>query len=458
MKQNIKNYVIDENATIRDALKLIEKNHDGIICLSSCKKNEKNQIIAIATDGDIRRSLLKGITLDDPISECANSDFTFGTDSTSRENLIKKLDGPVKCLPILDKSNKFKTMISRNYFPLDQERDVYVRSRAPVRIAFGGGGSDVTYFFDTDIGAVINSTISIYSHATMKVNHNSKININSLDLSDVLNAENLEDAISQKGSFGLIQSILKIIKPSFGFDLYINSDFSVGSGLGGSSTVSAAVLGCFNELRKDKWNRHEIAEILFQAERLHLGIAGGWQDQYATVFGGFNFLEFKADQNIVNPIRVHSDTIMELEDSLILCDTGILHESGHIHKDQKKSTSSKSLKNQIKKSASLSYEIRNYLLRGNLSNFGKTLDKAWQLKRNFSKLISNQEIDGIYEFAKKNGAIGGKLLGAGGGGFFIFYVSAFKKNNLIKSLEKKGLVIKPFTFETNGLQSWTIRL
>ena len=211
-------------------------------------------------------------------------------------------------------------------------------------------------------------------------------------------------------------------------------------------------------MRQDRWSRHELAEIAFQAERLYLGIAGGWQDQYAAVFGGFNFLEFDAEQNIVNPIRLQEDTLRELEESLVLCDTGIAHDSGNIHKDQKETTRSESVKEKVRENVSLTYEIRNQLLRGELQEFGKSLNKAWNLKRNFSQLISNKQIDSIYDNALKNGAIGGKLLGAGGGGFFIFYVPPFKKHDLLKHLNSSGLSVRPFRFESEGVQSWTSRI
>ena len=127
-----------------------------------------------------------------------------------------------------------------------------------------------------------------------------------------MTADNLETALSNKGPFGLIQSLLHVVQPNYGFELFLRSDFPIGSGLGGSATLSAVVLGCFNMLRKDQWNQHELAEIAFQAERLHLGIAGGWQDQYATVFGGFNFMEFKMDQNIIHPLKLHAEITSEL--------------------------------------------------------------------------------------------------------------------------------------------------
>ena len=324
-------------------------------------------------------------------------------------------------------------------------------------MSFGGGGSDLTNYFRDEAGAVINAAISIYSHGVMRIREDSKIKINSLDLGATLVAEDLDDAISQKGPFGLIQSLLHVVRPAYGFELCLHSDFPVGSGLGGSATISAAVLGCFNMLRRDQWNQYEIAEIAFQAERLHLGIAGGWQDQYAAVFGGFNFIEFHSDENIVNPIRVQPDIAIELEESLILCDTGITHHSGNIHDNQKETMSSKSIRKMVQENVKLSYATRNYLLRGELDKFGKCLDEAWKLKKNFSSLITNDHIDSIYNGALKNGAFGGKLLGAGGGGYFLFYVSPFEKLRLMDYLGSKKLRTQPFRFEPEGLRAWVSR-
>jgi D-glycero-alpha-D-manno-heptose-7-phosphate kinase len=291
----------------------------------------------------------------------------------------------------------------------------------------------------------------------MRIRSDSKIIIQSLDLGVTLEAKDLQDAISQKGPFGLIQSLLHVVKPHYGFEMSLNSDFPVGSGLGGSATLSAAVLGCFNGMRQDKWSQHELAEIAFQAERIHLGIAGGWQDQYASVFGGFNFIEFSPEENIISPIRLQSDIAMELEESLVLCDTGIDHHSGNIHEDQKEVMGSKSVQKMVKENVELTYSTRKYLLRGDLIKFGECLDKAWRLKRNFSSMISSHHIDAIYEGALENGALGGKLLGAGGGGFFIFYVPPFKKHDLITYLKTKNLMIQPFRFEPEGLKIWTSR-
>jgi len=453
MSFNASKYLVRENVSITEALKKVDGNHLGFVF--AC--NEAGHIVGLATDGDVRRALIGGITLDEPVSSCMNQNFLSANIDTPREQLIKRLDGHIKFIPILDDSGKLKSIVSKDNLPLTNEKAIYIRSRAPVRVSFGGGGSDLTHYFEHSSGAVINTAVSIYSHAVMRVRTDTKIIINSLDLDATLHADDLEDALSQDGRFGLIQSLLHVVRPEYGFELCLNSDFPVGSGLGGSATLSAAVLGCFNSLRKDKWNQHELAEIAFQAERLHLGIAGGWQDQYAAVFGGFNFIEFHANENVVNPIRVHSDIVLELEESLILCNTGLDHHSGNIHKDQKETMSSDAIKEMVKANVELSFQTRNYLLRGDLAKFGECLDKAWRLKRNFSSMISNDHIDSIYEGALKHGAIGGKLLGAGGGGFFIFYVAPFKKHALIRYLKSKNLIIQPFRFEADGLKTWVSR-
>ena len=453
MNFDVEKYVIDEGASIKSALLKVEENHYGMIFAQT----DTGKIVGLATDGDIRRALLRGVTLEDDVSNCVNREFVWAATDTPREQLIKRLDGHIQFIPLLDELGKLSSIISKDYLPLEDEKAVYIRSRAPVRVSFGGGGSDLTHYFENSSGAVINTAISIYSHGAMRVRGDSKIIISSLDLGATLTANSLEDALAQKGPFGLIQSLMHVVQPKYGFELCLNSDFPVGSGLGGSATLSAVVLGCFNMLRKDKWNQHELAEIAFQAERLHLGIAGGWQDQYAAVFGGFNFIEFHPEENIVSPIRLQSDIALELEESLVLCDTGIDHHSGNIHDDQKQAMSSESVRKMVKKNVELTYSTRKHLLKGDLVKFGECLDASWRLKRNFSSMISSDHIDAIYEGALENGALGGKLLGAGGGGFFIFYVPPFRKHTLITYLKTKNLTIQPFRFEPDGLKTWTSR-
>jgi D-glycero-alpha-D-manno-heptose-7-phosphate kinase len=412
---------------------------------------------SVATDGDIRRKLLEGASLDDPIASCANPEFVWADQATSRELLLKQLDHRIRVIPLLDAVRRLTGIISRDHVPVQVEESTYARARSPVRISFGGGGSDLTHFFAGEGGAVINTTISLYSHATLRVRKDEKVIIHSRDLGESFYAPDLQSVFSQKGNFGLIQALLKAVHPDFGFEMFLHSDFPMNSGLGGSAVVSAAVLGCFNQFRQDKWDLHELAELAFQAERLYHGVAGGWQDQYATVFGGFNFLEFRMDQNIVHPLRIHPDILLELEESLILCDTGTPHDSGDIHQDQRQQMQQKGILQMVQSNVELTYRMRNHLLRGRLLQFGQCLHEAWQLKRQFSSKISNARLDQIYENSLNHGALGGKLLGAGGGGFFIFYVPPFRKHELMNKIEAAGLKVHPFRFEQDGLRAWSAR-
>lgn len=450
---NIELFQISEKASLRDALAQLEANHHGIVITV----NAVGVATGLATDGDVRRKLLEGVALHETVASCSNPNFVWADQATPRELLLKQLDHHIQVIPLLDENRRLTGIVSRDHLPRQVEEPIYARARAPVRISFGGGGSDLTHFFADEGGAVINTTISLYSHATLRKRDDEQIIIHSRDLNATLHAADLQSALTQKGNFGLILAILKAIHPDFGFELYLHSDFPMNSGLGGSAVVSAAVLGCFNQFRQDRWDSHELAELAFQAERLYLGIAGGWQDQYATVFGGFNFMEFRMDQNIVHPLRIASDVLLELEESLLLCDTETVHDSGDIHQDQKHQMRQEGVYEKVQSNVELTYQMRNHLLRGRLLQFGQALHEAWQLKRQFSNKISNDRLDGIYEDARAHGAVGGKLLGAGGGGFFLFYVTPFRRHELVARLEAINLKVRPFRFEHDGLRAWSAR-
>lgn len=446
-------FLISESASLREALLQIESNHHGIILTTG----PTGAVTGLATDGDIRSKLLESVSLDDDIALCANNEFVWEDPSTTRELLMKKLDHRIRVIPLLDANRRLVGIVSRDHLPVQVEEAVYARARSPVRISFCGGGSDLTHYFSGARGSVINTTISLYSHATLRIRNDEKVIIESLDLNESLSADDLQSLLKKESRFGLIQALLKTIQPDFGFELYLHSDFPMNSGLGGSAVVSATVLGCFNQFRQDKWDLHELAELAYQAERLYLGIAGGWQDQYATVFGGFNFMEFRMEQNIVHPLRIHADTLLELEENLILCDTGTTHDSSDIHQDQRRQMEQPDIKKLVQANVEISYRMRNQLLRGKLLQFGQLMDEAWQFKRQLSSKISTKRLDQIYQDARRHGAIGGKLLGAGGGGFFLFYISPFRKHELIEHLKQAGLKLRPFRFEQDGLRAWTVR-
>lgn len=445
-------FKIKHSESIQRALSIIDKNTFGAVFVV----NNSGQVVGAATDGDIRRYFIKNPDAGASITACMNKDFVYGRESCSRENLLKMLDQRIKIIPILNGERKLIDVVMRDRFPLKEQRKVIARSKSPVRISFGGGGTDLTQYYMRYGGAVMNASISMFSHALLRKREDSSVRIYSYDLKCAVEAESLEAAHKQSAQMPLIFSLLKLIKPSYGFELQVGSDFPLGSGLGGSAVVLSAIIGCFNQFREDRWDSYEIAETAFQAERLNLDIAGGWQDQYATVFGGFNFMEFNHENNIIHPLRIRPDLISELEESLLLCYTGQPHPHG-IHVDQKQEMKKSRILRLVRKNKELTYKMKNSLLRGRLFDLGKALDEAWQLKRQFSEKITNGDLDGIYDVAKANGAVGGKILGAGGGGYYLFYAHPMKRFQLEEALRGHGCATQRFTFDSRGLQSWTLR-
>ena len=442
-------YIIDINSFVKDALVSIERNNMGIVFI---EKNDK--IIGTITDGDIRRALLKKVSLDDEIKKLVNKDFTFLFEKdASKENILKLLDNRIKVIPILNQNYKFITIVSKDNIDWNENEILISKSRSPLRISFAGGGTDLTSYFYNEEGVVLNATINKFTHAILEKNNSDQINITSYDLDSTIKAKSL-DSLEYDGKFDLIISLLKLLKPNFGFSLYTYSDVPMGSGLGGSAVLLSAIIGAFNNFRENKYTTYEIAELAFHAERIVMSLSGGWQDQYATVFGGFNYIEFKNNENIVNPLRINDDVRTELEDSLLLCYTGINHNSGKIHDKQKKNMLNDKEKEYANISKDIAYQMKSRLLKGDLDDFGELLNKSWETKKQFSEDISSSYLDEIYDYAITNGAIGGKLLGAGGGGYFIFYVPDLKKISLSDALNKKNLACEHFTFDNKGLKYW----
>ena len=454
MDENIEKYCVNSNALLKEALEIIDNNQEGFVLII----NQKNILKGIATDGDIRRYILKGGKITDKVTKCSKKNFKSVGQNITHEEVYKMLDDNIKLLPVLNKKKALVDVITKKNIPQRKQRSYYSRAKAPVRISFSGGGSDTSTYFNKNSGAVINSTICLYCHTTLNKREDKKIVIDSLDLNQIQTFDDLEHMNSEPGKYKLINALLNVIQLNYGIDLTIKSDFPTSSGLGGSSAVCASILGCFNEFRNDKWDKYEIAEIAYQAERLYLGIEGGWQDQYATVFGGFNLMEFNSKNNLVSPLRLPDEKKLELEQSLVLCFTNSDHGDIDIHKSQKANTSKKVIEKNIAKNVKLTYEIRNYLLKGDLNEIGHTLNKSWELKKTYSEYISNSELNSIYKNAIKNGAIGGKLLGAGGGGFFLFYVMSKEKNKFIKWIVKEKMTYYNINFENKGMVSWSVRI
>lgn len=335
------------------------------------------------------------------------------------------------------------------------------RSRAPLRIGLAGGGTDVSPYSDEFGGAILNATISHYAHAVIEPNK-SGIKLQAMDRKEEQNHE-CNDMLQTDGTLDLHKGVFNRIQKDFGipdknFCLTTYVDAPAGSGLGTSSTLMVAIIGAFAEMLKLPLGEYDIAHYAYQIEREDLKLAGGKQDQYAATFGGVNFMEFYADDKvIVNPLRVRNEYLHELENNLVLYFTATSRESATIIKEQQKNVLQKNEKSieamhQLKEQAR---RMKEALLRGKLNEIGEILDFGFQQKRKMAHNISNNMIDEIYDAAKKAGATGGKISGAGGGGFMTFYCPLNTRYKVMETLNNFGGQVKPYQFTKQGLTTWT---
>lgn len=453
MKSHFSNLVVNHDQEVLRGVEAIEASVPQIALVVG----ESQKLLGTLTNGDVRRYLMAGGSVDSPITECMNREFRWVDRKTSREEILKLFDLGFKALPVLDDSGILIDFVTPDYFPPADEGVVLARARAPVRVSFSGGGSDLTYYFMEHKGAVLHTTISLYAHATLIPSKDTGIRIISHDIDREERYDSLRELLESKEK-GLLSSVVAVIRPDYGFELFVHSDFPVGSGLGGSSAVAISVVSAFNELRLDKWSTYEVAELAFHAERLCFGIEGGWQDQYASAFGGFNLIEFDGSRNLVHSLRIQPDILNELEECLMLCDTGIKHHSGELHEIQRRESSQAEKQIQIERMVDLSSQMHKFLIRGDLRAFGEGLHDTWMLKHSLSSAISDSHIDGIYTAARDAGALGGKLLGAGGGGFFLFFVLPRNRAEVTARLKERGCKISSLRFDREGVTSWRTKI
>jgi len=332
-----------------------------------------------------------------------------------------------------------------------------IRSRAPLRISFGGGGTDVSPYPEENGGATLSATIGKYAYCTLARRHDDSINVKSLDY-DIVASYRSDEELVYDGRLDLVKAGIRVLGVNRGFDLFLHSDSPPGSGLGTSSAIVVAIIGAFKQYLDLSLTGYDIAELAYRIEREDVGIRGGRQDQYAATFGGFNFIEFLGKTTVVNPLRVDWDTMNELQYRLMLCFTGRTRVSAGIIVDQVTAYTEKRDEvvralHETKKLASL---MKHALLLGKIEEFGLLLHHAWQCKKDFSAKMTDSHIDDLYELARHHGAIGGKLLGAGGGGYLLFLCEFDKWHTVALELEKAGGKIVDFTFDLRGLQSWQV--
>ena len=343
---------------------------------------------------------------------------------------------------------------------LDHRRPV-LRARAPLRISFAGGGTDVSPFPEREGGAVLSSTISSFSFSTLRPRNDGKVTVSSLDYGTSVDFH-IDADVEFDGQLDLPKAAIARIRdlpgavPSGGFDLFLHTQAPPGSGLGSSSAVMVSVIGLVAKHCGVDLTPYDVAELAYKLERVDLGIPGGSQDQYAAAFGGFNFIEFGADDVLVTPLRVRAATVHELEHNMLLAFTGATRVSDHIIEDQRsryQSGQAQALEG-LRAQKELAAAMKAALIRGEVESFGRLLGEAWAQKRKMSDRIATPLIDEAVDIALRSGALGGKVTGAGGGGHLVFVCEFERRHIVAEELIRLGMRVSEVTFSGEGLTTW----
>lgn len=341
---------------------------------------------------------------------------------------------------------------------------VTIRARAPLRLGLAGGGTDVSPYCDIHGGYVLNAAIDRYAYAVIKTLDEPEVRFLATD-QQAEKIRALGEPLVLNGKLDLHKAVYNHMVLHFNdgkpipLELSTFCDAPAGSGLGSSSTLVVAMIRAFVELLNLPLDDYTIAHLAYKIERVDCGLKGGRQDQYSATFGGFNFMEFYADERaLINPLRIKGGVLCELEASVVLFFTGVSRESAHIIADQSRNVTSGSAE-ALEAMHGLKHEalvMKECLLRGDFNGVVGSMHLGWQNKKRSAKSVSNPHIDAIYDAAIEAGALAGKVSGAGGGGFMWFFVPTERRMSVIRALNTFEGQVSNCHFTKNGAQAWRV--
>jgi D-glycero-alpha-D-manno-heptose-7-phosphate kinase len=325
--------------------------------------------------------------------------------------------------------------------------------RSPVRISFGGGGTDLPAYYEQYGGAVLSVSINKYFYTILGRRFDQCVQIISSDLRVCERWRDFTSLDIQGTSLEIPVAVLKDLDREIYADLFLASEIPPGTGLGSSASVCVNVLKTLTTYLQRPLSKLDLAERAFYIARHVLGRHVGKQDEYAAAFGGLNFIEFLPDgASRVEAVSLSQPVLSDFQNSLLLFFTGAAHHSWGILEEQERSTAERVQKplealHEIKQ---LAYRMRDALISGNLRHFASMLHESWLAKKRVSSKISNRQIDTAYEAAMENGALGGKITGAGGGGFLLLYCEPQNHEAVREALTAHGLKEMSFSFDFQG--------
>jgi D-glycero-alpha-D-manno-heptose-7-phosphate kinase len=326
------------------------------------------------------------------------------------------------------------------------------KAKAPMRLGFFGGGTDVSPYPELYGGKVLNCTIDKYVRCMLRPTGRPGVTIRSLDLATITQSVTGRE---WTGNLPLPEAVMNAHPEIDGVEIVMFSDVPPGSGLGSSSALVVALLKVLDTAFNLGFGLHELARLAYRIEREDLGISGGWQDQYAAAFGGMNVYHFGQGDAIVEPVVADEAALLELESTLIIGFIGDRQMlTRNVVNDQvRRLQEGDTLRYHHETKAVVDEAVK--LLRAHrIPDFGRLLHEAWEVKKAFSPHIATPAVDHVYAVAREHGAWGGKLSGAGGGGFMCFCCPFERRLELERALTEAGVRVRPFSFTRTGVHAW----
>lgn len=327
--------------------------------------------------------------------------------------------------------------------------------RSPVRISFGGGGTDLPSYYQRFGGAVLSAAINKHFYTVLEKRGDEKIQIISADLRTVETWKDIARMDIRANALEIPLAVLKDLGYDISVNLFLASEIPPGTGLGSSASVCVNLLKILTAYNHIALSKYELAERAFYIARTVLGRPVGKQDEYASAFGGLNFISFHQDGGThVEPLKLEQELVRELQSSLLLFFTGASHHSWTILEEQERSARARDSDTveRLSELQNLVEPMKAALLAGELTEFGRLLHEGWEIKKRVSSKISNARINELYECALRNGALGGKITGAGGGGFLLLFCPKHCQQSVRNALAGMGAREMEFEFDFQGAQ------
>lgn len=460
MNINLDSIIFKETTSIKNVL-----NRFNISAVNTSGKgfgmvvDKKGTCIGTISDGDIRRALSKN-KINASIKGIYNKKFSYITETASTNRVLRFFENAIKqnnrylIFPVLNKKKKIIDIINYDDFLREKNSPNTVKVKVPIRISFSGGGTDFSDYINKNKAYILSSTIdkSVFIAAQ-------KIKKKKIFVENHPNNKNyvIELKKLSKKKRDLIENIIFYLKPQFGFKMIIKSDVEPGTGLGGSSALTLAILTCIKRLQNERIDDHyNLINSAYKLERLVSKIKGGWQDYYSCYMGGFNWIEMDKNNNLVSAIKLTKKTILDLESNMLLFRFGKKRDSNSIQQKNINFTNKnkKKISKYYKYFKENSLKMKKALILNKLDDFSKLLDESWFLKTKVTPYSTNLKIKKIYNNLKLKGMIGGKILGAGSTGYLLVYSNIQNHLKIKNFLERMKFMHTPFNFTSSGLEVW----